>query len=410
MTGTLANWSARHATSAAAWLAAIWTLSVTTHARAGVAPVVTVGVESPVPAGGVLIGFTACAGGCEAPIPQFFAGDGEPVGGRFVDEPIAGHGHRNFIFVPDPPLKPGTYSAFVSGFFNTSTTSFEVVDSIFELPTITHDIATETVGEGDLVQCKEQGRDSSPSWFTRQTRVRPILTVRVRGLYAKQYRYGIGLAGEAPTFRGVSPLRAAFNVAGDELCFEVVGYSYHDDEVTKIAEECMSLAGLGVGVFDEMFGNFRETLLGCVVPPDGYEDDWCAIFEPAFTKQSCDGFPLDSCFAARRACPNGDRPSAAEEQDDREARQPIAGTGAGGGTSGGGSTTEAGGTSGTGGSRGEPASPSAAGGCSLVPVRPAGPLNWLAWIAPLLIGMRACGRSRVSARGRGAHPTHEDEG
>jgi hypothetical protein len=267
------------------------------------------------------------------------------------------------------------------------------VDGTFELPTFTHQVSAETISEGELIQCTEQGQDSVAAWFTLQTRVRPVVSVTVQGLFAKQYQYGLNLSGSEPPWFGASPVTRSFDVVAEELCFQVQGRSYLDEEITKIGEQCVSLEGLGVAVLDEMSGDLRQTLLGCVVPPDGFADDWCALFEAAFAAESCDGFPLDSCFAARRGCSAGDQPSSSQEQDEREDREVPVGVG---GTPGAGGFTAAGGggfESGIGGSpdmrdNGDGPTSHASGGCNIVTMRPFSHAGWLLLIMPLLIGRR----------------------
>jgi hypothetical protein len=389
-------------------LLAFATLLLTRSAGADAPPHVTINVESDVPAGGVIAGSTLCSPNCDAPTPEFFAEDGTPIPGMFSDK-ASSFGAGHFVFIPDPPLGPGTYTASATGLLNTSTVPFTIVEATLELPTFTHDVTTGVIGEGDPIQCQELGGDSLSNWFTTKTRVRPVVTVYLVGPHVEQYHYALGLPGEAPTFVGLQQLQGWFNVTTDELCFEVTGFSYQDDTTTVIGEACVSLVGLGVGVVDEMSGDFDQTLLGCVVPPEGYQDDWCELFDPAFTAQSCDGFDLDSCFAARRACPGGDQPSAAEEQEERAAREAIVGTGgmpgAGGGNgtggqgvvSGSGATVGTGSTPGAGGmpNGADPSASSAAGGCSLGAVRPVGPAQWPALLLLLLVSRSALSRRRL---------------
>jgi uncharacterized membrane protein YgcG len=343
MTASPATRLLRGATPFGAWLAACSTLLMTSPAWADAQPQVLFSINSPVPAGGVVRGLVSCVPACEAPLPSL------GVPGTFVANDSGLSSYRDFVFVPDPPLEPGTYSAWASGTFNTVNVSFTVVEATLELPTFTSYVTATAGQEGEPILCEEVGADSQTTWFTPQTRVRANVSVTVQGLYRDQYRYSLRLPGETRDPVG-SGLSRSFEVEGDELCFDVIGFSYQDDSVTEIGQECVDLTGLGVGVKDEMAGDFRRTLLGCVVPPQGYEEDWCKFFEPAFTSKSCDAFTLDSCFSARRACPAGDQPSAEQEQNERDARKSTAATGgttgAGGG---GGSGANSGGKTGAGG-------------------------------------------------------------
>ncbi|HEY6080253.1 MAG TPA: hypothetical protein VIW29_15675, partial [Polyangiaceae bacterium] len=262
----------------------------------------------------------------------FSASDGTPVSGRFADGATAAP--SNFVFIPELPLQAGTYSASVRGVFNTATAPFTVVDTAFELPQYTSSVTAETVPEGVPIQCLEQDAGAVSAWFTEKTRVRPRVTTSFTGPYVKQYRYALALPNEPPSPLVGMPVQRSFDVEGDELCFEMFGFSYQSDSVTPLGQDCVSLVGLGVGVKDELSGDLRQTLLGCVVPPAGYESNWCAAFGPAFTSKSCEGFSLDACFAARRSCPSGDSPSNQQEQSERATRA-SPGTGGGSGTGGG---------------------------------------------------------------------------
>jgi len=386
-----------------AGLASLMTLLGTSHALADAPPQVSISIEATVPAGGVLSGTAYCMPSCDVPTPQFLDSEGAGVSGAFADEATSPQLLRNFVFVPDPPLVPGAYSASVTGLLNTATQPFTVVDVPFELPTFTSSVATESISEGDLIQCEVVGEDSLSAWFTQETRVRPRVTVTLTGPWAHQFYYALVLPGETPSQRGSTMVSQSFDVVGDELCFDVLGLSYVDDSVTEIGQECVSLEGLGVGVCDERSGDFRSTLLGCVVPPTGYQDDWCAVFEPAFSSQNCDAFDLDACFAARRDCPQGDDPSAEQEQEERDARVIATGTGGASGTGGGSGdrSTGGGGTGGisgdestvwAGGTAGNPTaseSSSDAGGCSVARVRPGPALPWLMGALALVFGVRA---------------------
>lgn len=349
MTDACRTGSPRRGVFAGAWLLGCAELVVASSAGAVPAPSVAVSVEPTIPVGGVVTGTVHCFPSCTASSPAFLASNGTPVPGRFAEGATGALG--NFVFIPEPSLQAGTYSASVTGALNTATAPFTVVDAPLALPTFTSSVAAETVPEGMAIQCQERDPSGPSAWFTQKTRVRPRVTVSFTGLFAKQYRYALALPSETPTPFVGTPLQRSFDVEGDELCFEIFGFSYQSDSVTKVGRDCVSLVGLGVTVKDEMSGDLRQTLLGCVVPPVGYESNWCAIFEPAFARKSCEGFSLDACFAARRGCPSGDRPSDEQEQTERDARA-SAGTGGvsgiGGGVGSGGTATLAGGANGQG--------------------------------------------------------------
>jgi hypothetical protein len=385
----------RRATFNGAWLLACAEVVVASPAGAVVAPYVSVNVERSIPVGGVVTGNVQCQPACTASKLNFSASDGTPVSGRLFEGAIGAAG--NFVFIPEPPLQAGTYSASASGPLNTATASFTVVDTAFELPKFTSNVTAETVPEGALIQCQEQAPGVPPAWFTEKTRVRPRVTASFTGPYMNQYRYALALPSETPSpFVGL-PVQRSFDVEGDELCFEAFGFSYQSDAVTPLGQDCVSLVGLGVGVKDEIAGDLRQTLLGCVVPPAGYETNWCAAFGPAFTSKSCEGFGLDACFAARRGCPSGDHPSDQQEQAERASR---ANTGAGGGSGTGGSVSSGGAGVLSGGANGQAAAsptneqdnnkqnanPSRdVQGCSFGRGQSGGLTSWLLMFSPLLL-------------------------
>lgn len=373
---------------------------MTSPAGAVAAPYVSVSVDPTIPVGGVVTGNVQCQPACTVSSPIFSASNGTPVSGRFFEGAIGAAG--NFVFIPEPPLQAGTYSASVSGVFNTATAPFTVVDTAFELPKFTSDVTAETVSEGALIRCQQQDASAPSGWFTEKTRVRPRVTASFTGPYVKQYRYALALPSETPSpFVGM-PVQRSFDVEGDELCFEAFGFPYQSDAVTPLGQGCVSLVGLGVGVKAEISGDLRQTLLGCVVPPAGYETNWCSAFGAALASKSCEGFNLDACFAARRGCTSGDHPSAQQEQAERAARTNTGagGSGAGGGVGSGGTGALAGGANGqgaasaTGGQNGSEPSANPGGdvqGCSLGRSPSGGTTSWLVVCSALLLLSRRRG-------------------
>jgi hypothetical protein len=302
------------------------TLSSSAGATIAPSPSASLSVDSPIPIGGVVTGTVSCYVGCSA-LPLSIMGiDGAPVPGHFD----AGGGTVSgpFVFIPDTRLVAGAYSAYLAGPYIGASASFTVVDAVFEAPTFTSSVTAETVPEGPLITCQQPDPQVATPGFAEKVRVRPLVAVAVAGLYAKQYRYGLTPPGELPRSFSAPPVNRSFDVVGDELCFDILGQPYGNGPVATLGHDCMSLAGLGAGIKDEVHGDVKQTLLGCVVPPAGYEDEWCATFAPAFTSKSCDGFSLDACFGARRGCSEGDHPSEQQERTERDAR---AGTGSGGG-------------------------------------------------------------------------------
>lgn len=385
----------RRATLSGAWLIGCAVLGTTRTAGAVAAPYVSLSVDPSIPVGGVVTGNVQCFPGCTVSSPTFSKSDGTPVPGRFADGAIAGG--INFVFIPEPPLQAGTYSASVRGVLNTATAPFTVVDTVFELPKFTSSVTAETVPEGALIQCQQQDARAPSAWFTEKTRVRPSVTVSFTGPYVKQYRYALALPNETPLAVVGPTVQRSFDVEGDELCFEVSGFSYKNDAVTPLGQDCVSLVALGVGVKDQQAGDLRQTLLGCVVPPAGHESDWCAAFGPAFSSKSCEGFSLDACFAARRDCPSGDHPSNQQEQAERATR---ASTGAGGSSGTGGGVGSGGAGVLSGGANGQAAAPPIdpqdgntpnanpsrdVEGCSLGRGPSGGLTSWLLLCSPLLL-------------------------
>lgn len=340
----------RRAAFSGAWLLGCAELVVTSPAGAVVAPYISLSVDPTIPVGGVVTGYVQCQPACMASTPRFSASDGTPLPGRFADSATGATG--SFVFIPESPLQAGNYSASASGPLNTATTPFTVVETAFELPKFTSSVVSETVPEGTLIECQERDASAPVSRFTEKTRVRPVVTASFTGPYVKQYRYALALPGETPSPSMGMLVQRRFDVEGDELCFDVLGLSYQSDSVTQLGKDCVSLVGLGVGVKAEIYGDVQLTLLGCVVPPAGYETNWCAAFGAAFASKSCEGFSLDACFAARRDCPSGDHPSSQQEQTERTTR---ASNGAGGGSGTGGGVGSGGAGVLTGGANGQAA-------------------------------------------------------
>jgi hypothetical protein len=400
-----------HAIAAGAWLLGCAELVVASPAGAVAAPYVSLSVDPTIPVGGVVTGYVQCLPACMASKPSFMANGGTPLPGRFAESATGATG--TFVFIPESPLQAGTYSASVSGPLNTATAPFTVVETAFELPKFTSTVVAETVPEGTLIECQERDASAPVSRFTEKTRVRPVVTVSFSGPYVKQYRYALALPSETPSPSMGMLVQRRFDVEGDELCFDVLGFSYQNDSVTQLGQDCVSLVGLGVGVKAEIYGDVQLTLLGCVVPPAGYETNWCAAFGPAFASKSCEGFNLDACFAARRGCPSGDQPSSQQEQAERDAR---ANTGAGGGSGTGGGVGSSGTGALTGGANGQGAvSPIGAQdgskqnanprgdaeGCSLGRGPSGGTTSWLVVCAALLFLSRR--RAQGAAGGSLSH-------
>jgi hypothetical protein len=386
---------------AAASLVGLSFVLVAGEAAAVAPPTGYVYVTSEIPAGGLITGTYQCTAGCSSSPPTFQDSQGAAIAGVFLEGASGVSGP--FVFEPSSPLTPGSYTAYVTGVFTTSS-SFTVVEATNELPTFVSSLTTEKTPYGEQITCDEQDSQAPVASFTEQMLVKPVLNVSLDGLYSTQYRYAITLAGETPEPVSGTYFYRTFEAQGGELCFDLLGFSYEDDSVTEIGSDCLSLGDMALGVVDERSGSMQQTLLGCVVPPAGYESEWCGVFDPAFGTASCDGFTLDACFAARKGCPLGDQPSEAEEQEERDARAapPTGGVSGAGGSASGGVTLGSGG-GGQGASESTGGSTAGSGGsgtrtgetpsgevraCSLVSAPSGGGLGWLLLGLPVAFGVR----------------------
>lgn len=283
------------------------------------------------PAGGVVTGTISCfvTPSCGVDLLTFEDASGQRVSGRFADVGT----YANFVFIPEPPLPVGEYIIRATVIPpSLQTTAFSIVETTFQTPTFTGDLGQRVDGYGAEVKCQEYAPDVAEAWFRTQTKTHPEVTLSVSGPYATQYRYSISLPGETPQAIGTFPLRRTFvDLAADEICYEVHGFSYLDDSSIELGSECLSTAGLGLGVNDQISGQFEETLRSCVIPPSGHEDAWCDVFASAFESKNCDGFLLDACYSARRTCSGGDQPSAEQEESERAAREAMETVGGSGG-------------------------------------------------------------------------------
>ncbi len=262
------------------------------------------------PSGGVITGSVGCSGyNCSAGGPFFSDETGDQVTGSFLE---GGTGAGTFVFLPDAPLPEGTYQATTSGTFGGTSSFFDIIAATDELPTVVPSVNIRTSAAGELIECIES-QVTSPLSFSSKTLASPVVFTTISGPTSTQYRYTTVPAGEPPTAGTTYDNGLVYETWDDDVCYEVYGFPFTSDETVLIDAGCLSVTDLELGELDVPYGNIDGTLAGCTIPPEGFDDEWCVFFESALASQSCDSFPLESCFAARRACAGGDNPSFEEE-------------------------------------------------------------------------------------------------
>jgi hypothetical protein len=267
------------------------------------------------PSGGLITGWLNCFSDCMASL-QFQDAEGNILTGTFITLPEGSP--FGFAWQADTALLPGTYQASLPGMYSTDVAPFIVVEASEELPSVASALSPYDQGGGEPVVCVEPV-PGILSQFHETTETVPFLGLTVEGPNTSQYIYVVSLnEGEAMPFTQITSHSSVLAADATEVCFEVFAVPVIGGDEVSIGSECLPTNSIGgLGEREEIYGTVESTLSTCVVPPAGYEEEWCTYFSPASVDHSCDGYYAEACEAARAECSDGDGGSEVIDQEER---------------------------------------------------------------------------------------------
>ena len=278
-----------------------------------------------IPSNGVLAGVLIDCPSCTPQDLQVFDASGFKVRGTFVDLPQPLRDQRWFAFRPETPWIEGARYQVEGPQVANAQPGRETRSSA------TFGVRPASDGEGQVstkLQQVEIGVDpvGCVEWdpwfnvgcglggsFDARRMVKAQLIVEVSEVESSQYAYRIAWTRDAqavePDFSG--PMWRSFAKSFDgvpsEVCFELFATPLAAAGVERsIAKECRRVDPGGLGPKDAPFDSRAGTLAQCLVPPPGYQAEWCKVLartgawckEPHYPR----GFP-QSCQRAREQCP-----------------------------------------------------------------------------------------------------------
>lgn len=275
--------------------------------------------------GNVILGRLECPLGCTLEDLSFTDSSGTVLKGQFVDV-SATLGTDLFAWLPDTDLELGWYSVNLAG--SSDGTGFTIgADSPLALFDVAVSELRNTTGEG--FTCVEKEGTLADIHFYESVLVQARINAQVAGASVSQYIYDL-IVNDEPTEPFSDPrINRVVEGTPSEICYELFARPIIGGDDFLLASDCLPTDASALGVQPETSSNQDYVLARCIVPPVGYDAEWCAVFSAAFEERSCSTFVYkESCFAARRACPQGDDPPPGTEEE--EQMMGVGGSGSGG--------------------------------------------------------------------------------
>src|SRR5690606_18815578 len=222
----------------------------------------------------------------------FVASDGTVLTGDFVDV-SATLGPDVFAWLPDPELESGSYGVSLG---EGSTGATFTIGPNSPLGVFDVTLSENRSTTGDAFTCVQKEGTLADIHFYESVLVRARLTLQIAGASDSQYIYDMIVNGE-PVDPFVAPaLNRVVEGTPSELCYEVLARPIIPGDDFVLVADCVPVDASTLGVHPETSSNQDYVLARCIVPPVGYDAEWCAVFNDAFNEQSCSSFGFkESC-------------------------------------------------------------------------------------------------------------------